>query len=311
MFRSLSLCIILLVPGLASAASKEVQLLQELQRDVATLGDTVKNMQKAQDDKIKELSVLVEQSLKSSNDAVKAVSGIQSALQQSMREQESKVTTPVVNLSRQMDSMSKDFGALSGYVTELQRTVNEMKSQLSDMNDRLKLMQMPTAAPPPAPGAGAEPSAGAAPAADASTASSCGDLLASADGDRQGARNELALRGYTDYLKSCANRPDAARAQYYVGALHFAKKDYKNAVEDFDALLEKYPDDNPLRPKAFYYKGMSLVNLGRKTEARAEFDALIKEFPKDPLAVDARDQLKNLGYNPPRTAPASKSTKKR
>src|SRR5580700_6727254 len=82
-----------LSPSRSSGASKEIL---ELQRDVATLQDMVKAMQRSQDEKFGALQVLVQQSLNAANDASKSVAIIQSGFQQSLRDQEAKVVTPVV-----------------------------------------------------------------------------------------------------------------------------------------------------------------------------------------------------------------------
>src|ERR1700681_3635592 len=84
--------VLTLSPARSSGASKEIL---ELQRDVATLQDMVKAMQRSQDEKFSALQVLVQQSLSAANDASKSVAVIQSGFQQSLRDQESKVVTPV------------------------------------------------------------------------------------------------------------------------------------------------------------------------------------------------------------------------
>src|ERR1051325_4809808 len=83
---------IVLSPASSPGASKEIL---ELQRDVATLQDMVKAMQRTQDERFAALQLLVQQSLGAANEATKSVAIVQSSLQTSLREQESKVVTPV------------------------------------------------------------------------------------------------------------------------------------------------------------------------------------------------------------------------
>ena len=149
-------------PTTVYAASKQEQMLQELQRDVAQLQDTVKGLQRSQDEKFAALQVLVQQSVNVANDANKSVAVIQSSLQQTLRDQEGKVVAPVVGLSTHMDSMSNDFRGLQNSVSDLTALINKMQTQLSDIRDTLKVMQAPPPAPPPPVGTATEGGAGAA-----------------------------------------------------------------------------------------------------------------------------------------------------
>ena len=149
-------------PTTVYAASKQEQMLQELQRDVAQLQDTVKSLQRSQDEKFAALQVLVQQSVNIANDANKSVAVIQSSLQQSLRDQEGKVVGPVVGLSTRMDSMSNDFRGLQNSVSDLTVVINKMQTQLSDIRDTLKVMQTPPPAPPPPAATATDGGAGAA-----------------------------------------------------------------------------------------------------------------------------------------------------
>src|SRR5258708_5838621 len=64
------LSVLLLIPGFAFAQKREIV---ELQRDVATMQDQVRTLQRSIDEKMSALTVLVQQSLESSNNANKAV----------------------------------------------------------------------------------------------------------------------------------------------------------------------------------------------------------------------------------------------
>ena len=68
--------------------------------------------------------------------------------------------------------------------------------------------------------------------------------------------------------------------------------------KDFDAVLEQYPKGNKTAD-AFYYKGVSLVKMGRSRDARKEFTTVIQQFPRTEAADKARSQMKALGFNTP------------
>jgi len=149
MFRRVLVCsavaaaMLTLSPAPSSGASKEIL---ELQRDVATLQDMVKAMQRSQDERFAALQVLVQQSLNAANDASKSAAVIQSGFQQNMRELETKVVTPVVGLGARMDQVSTDLRTVSQAVSDLTGLISKLQSQLTDLNNSVKVIQQPPAA---------------------------------------------------------------------------------------------------------------------------------------------------------------------
>ena len=301
-------------PVPAFAASKEIQ---ELQRDVAQLQDMVRQLQRSQDEKFAALQVLVQQSLNSANDANKAVAVIQNGFQQNLRDMETKVVAPVAGLSQRIDGMSDSFHTTQQAVTDLTSAVARIQTQLNDINNQLKVIQTPAAPPPAQPGVGPGPGQGAIPpqgmAASPAPCMGAVDLLTNADRDYNGGNMSLALQDYAEYLRCHGNTAEAPKAQYYIGWIHYSQGDFENAANDFDAVLEKYSSDNRYRPQAFYYKGVSLVKLGQKTAAQAEFRELMKQFPNNELSKKACSQLTEIGYRctVPRAAAPAKNPARR
>jgi TolA-binding protein len=291
--------------GVALAADKT---LVEVQRDVAQLQDMVKQLQRSQDEKFGALQVLVQQALGSSNDANKSVAVIQAGLQQSLRDIETKVTTPVASLSTRMDQMSSDMRTLQGAVSDLTAVLARVQTQLTDLNNAVKVMQSPTAAPPSPGGA---PGGGS---AEASPAMSATDLFASAERDRSANRLDFALDEYAQFLKLYGKTSQAPAAQFYIGYIHYTQKDFEQAAKDFDMVLERYPSDNTRAPQAFLFKGRSLLQIpGHRNDAVSEFLQLIKQYPNNDYSKDACKELQSLGRNcgPPRAAAPAKGAKKK
>jgi len=96
-----------------------------------------------------------------------------------------------------------------------------------------------------------------------------------------------------------ANYPNdklAGNAQYWLGEVFYAQKDYKNAAIAFAGGYEKYKD-NPKAADSFFKLGMSMLGLGKKDEACSAFLNLAKEFPKSSseLKLKANDEAKKQG----------------
>lgn len=301
MFRRIFACGALLASILCLApasfgASKEIQ---ELQRDVAQIQDQLKQLQQAQDRQFTEIRVLVQQALNASTDASKSIAVIQSGFQQNLRDQESKVVTPVVGLNTRMDAMSQDMRTLQQAVSDLTGLMSKLQAQLTDLGNAVKVMAAP--APPP-PGAASGGAPGGAPGGSdmggGPPTMSATDLYNNANRDRNGGKLDLALQEYSDYLRWYGNTDLAPNAQYYIAWIHASQKDFPKAIQEYDAVLEKYPDNNKT-PDAMYGKGVALVQMGRRTDGAREFQEVIKRFPTSGIASQACTQLKNMGMNCP------------
>lgn len=284
-----AVAVLTLSPSRSSGASKEIL---ELQRDVATLQDMVKAMQRNQDEKFSALQVLVQQSLNSANEASRSVAVIQSGFQQSLRDQETKVVTPVVGLSSRMDQVSTDLRTVQQAVSDLTNMISSLKSQLTDLNNAVKLINTPPAAPPPSgtDAGGGVPSRGQ----EGPPPISSNDLYQNATRDRTGGKFDLALQEFADYLKWYGNTDLAPNAQYYIAWIHASQGDYDSAIREYDMVIDKYPDNNKI-PDAMYGKGLALMKNSRRTDAGQVFRQLIQRYPRNDNANKACDQLKSMG----------------
>ena len=298
------------VPISAPAASREIQ---ELQRDVGLLQEQVKALQSSQNEKLTELKTMVQQAINTADKASTGVAVIQNSVQQSLKDQETKVVTPVVGIGTRIDSLSGDFRMLQQSVSDLTSMIGKLQNQLTDLNNAVKVLQAPPPAPPPAsPGATGGDTSGPGPAA--SSLPSATDLYNNATRDRSTGKLDLALQEFSDYLKYYGNAEYAPNAQYYIAFIHYSQGDYDKALKEFDMVLEKYPDDNNKRAESMFYKGMTLVRLGRRTQGAEEFKEFLKRFPNHDLSRQACSQLTTMGLkcgHPRAAAPKAPAKRKR
>jgi len=303
MIRRLCVLILMVTPTLAFAVSKEIL---ELQRQLASLEETVKQLQQSQDKQFATLGEMVRQSLDAAIRANTAVAVIQSSFQQSGNQLKNDVVGPVVGLSTRMDQVSGSVSTLQTAVSDLTTAINRIQAQLTDVGNAIKVLSTP---PPPPPGQ--TTAAGGAAASDGASSVppvNANDLYNSAQADRLSGKLEFALKEYQDYLKYFGNTNFAPYAQYYIGSIHYSQKNYEAAVPDFDMLLEKYPD-NSITAQGHWYKGKSLVALGKRNSAITEFQDVIKHYPGTDTAVQACTDLKEMGMHCP--APPAKTPPKR
>jgi TolA-binding protein len=290
----------LLSPVCSFAASKEQQ---EMQRDIAQLQDQVRMLQSGFDQKMAALQTLVQQALDAGNKANTGVSVLGASVSQTLdRELQSRLT-PVAGLSAKVDNLANDSSELRNSVGDLQAQVNKILQLLTDVNNAVKVIQAPPAAPPPGPGLGGTTgaAAGAPPPA--------GAIFNGARGDFLGGKPDLAASEYADFLKYYPDDPQAPQAQLTIGQIHYSQGKNDQAVADCDAVLERYPDSSAT-PTAYFIKGMALKAGGHRNDAVTVFRTLIKKYPTSDDAKSARDQLKILGVSAVVPAPATTAKKR-
>jgi len=287
--RSLLICVMLLTPAIAPAASKEMQ---ELQRDVALLQQQIKDLQRSQDEKFATVTELARQAIEAANRANTGVAVISSTMDKNLREQTEKVTAPVLGMNTKVTEMGGDVRTLQQAVGDLTALLGRMQAQLTDISNSIKVMQAPPP-PPPTGGPGGGPVAGGSDVPPMSAQK----LYETARGDYSGGKYDLAVQEFADYLKYYGNTDLAPNAQFYIAMIHYGQKNYDDAVKEFDMVLEKYPDNNKTA-ESLLYKGRALVKMpGHKTDGAAEFMEVIKRFPKSDEATQACSERKSLGLN--------------
>src|SRR5579872_5959627 len=284
---SLVLSVCLPPPGLLAQRREDIL---SIQRDVAQLQDQIKQLQTSQDQKMAELEGLIKQALDQSNQASASMTALQRTLTDRLNDQQSKVAAPIAVLGTKVDQSADDVRAVRENLAALTSRVANLDNKLSDISSAVRTLSQPSAPPPPA--SGAPPAAGGAAIPPAGT--SAESLWLNAFRDYSSGRDELAMMEFNDYLKYFPAAENAASAQYYVGQLYNRAKMYDDAVQSFDAVLERYPD-NPKTPDALYGKADALVHAGHRAEAAAEFKDFLARFPTHSLARNAQAQLRDLG----------------
>jgi len=291
----------LLSPVCTFAASKEQM---EMQRDIAQLQEQVRTLQSGFDQKMAALQTLVQQALDAGNKANTGVSVLSASVTQSLDRELRDRLTPVAGLSAKVDSLNESNGDLRNSIGDLSAQVNKIMQLLTDVNNAVKIIQAPPAAPPPA--AGTFQGAGPGPSSSAA-APPASVIYGSARGDYSSGKSEMAANEFTDFLKYYPDDPMAPDAQLTIGQIHYSQGKYETAVADFDAVLERYPDSK-ITSTAYFMKGMALKAADHRDKAALEFRALIKKYPTSDDAKQAREQLKAMGLS---AAPVATPARKR
>ena len=119
-------------------------------------------------------------------------------------------------------------------------------------------------------------------------------LYSNALRDITSGKYELARSEFQDYLKYYGDTDLASNAQFYIGEIAYAQKNYQEAVQEYDKVINNYPKSFKLTP-AHLKRGMALLELGQKSAGVKELRDIVKRYPGTPEERMARAKLKDMG----------------
>lgn len=268
----------LLAPVPAAAQKKEII---QLQADMDRLMQTQRELQRTVDEKNAVLKALVEQSLDAINKLNISLSMLQKAVQDVQ-----------ANSGSRIDTMTIQVQALADNLDEVKSRLGKLNQQMGEAQSVLQSLDAKIAGgtpAQPAPGSAATPP----PSADA--------LYSNALRDYTGGKYDLARQQFLDYLKYFPENDLASNAQFYLGEIFYAQKQYPEAIGEYDKVLDNYPKSFKLAA-ARLKKGMALLEMGQKAGALRELREVVRRHPATEEERRARAKLRELGA----TAPAPK-----
>ena len=256
----------------AYGASKEII---ELQTQVEQLQHQMTQMKQSFDERMGIMRNLLEQNTDATNKVTTAINGLQASINKQQQDH-----------SGQGDQLSGQIQALNDTMDELKVRLTKLSKQLEDMQTAQQSMAAQQAQAQQQAQAIAQ-----APAPDV--------LYNNALRDYNGAKNDLAIQGFNDYIKFYPNTDLAGNAYFYLAEIQFKAGDYQKAVANYDLVLQNFPSGNKAAA-AQLKKGYALLELGKEDEGIQELKHVIQRYPRTNEAVQARERLRKV-------APAPKS----
>jgi tol-pal system protein YbgF len=270
----------------------------ELQRDVTSIlqGQQAMQTQMTQDHTVQR--TLIEQS----SETVKGLNSTMASLQKSVQDVQANSGTRLDTMSTQMQGLSDNLEEIKSRIGKLNQQLVDLQSSVQSIDARLAGGGAPTPSTTSAPGGAASvPSTGGSAPASAGAGSTPGAAAPSADTlysnglrDITSGKYDLANSEFQDYLKYYGDTDLASNAQFYLGEIAYAQKQYDRAVQEYDKVLNNYPKSFKLAP-ARYKKGMALLELGQKNSGVKELREVVKRFPGTEEERRARAKLKDMG----------------
>ncbi len=302
----------MLSPQPANAVNRDMVQLQE---QVSQLLQGQQDLRSAIDTNNASLRTLVQQQL----DAVNHMNGQMNSLEKAIQEVQA-------NSGSRIDTMAQQTQGLSDNLQDVQTRVGKLSQQLTDMQNLLQSIDGKVSGPQqqqPVPGnanpggtGGPGPGAANYPPNGASNAAPNGGMPAmppiSADTlyqnglrDYNTGKYDLAHQEFADYIRNFPSNDLASNAQFYLGEVSYAQGSFKDAINDYDAVLTNYPHSFKLSD-SLLKKGMAEQELGMKTAAARDFRDVVRRFPGSDASRRAQAKLREMGLTTTASRPTTR-----
>jgi TolA-binding protein len=277
---------------------KTENLIIALQRDMSSLQEQMKNLQKGQDEKLAAIQAMLQQAIDGSKGVSTGITSLQHEVDTKLNEQQGKLVMPVATLGTKVDQMQDEFRAVATTMADLVQRFNAQDAKLKDISDAIRTLAAATPAPaPPASAAqGSAPAATAVP--DPCTGMSAESLWENGRRDKSKGNLEIAMTEFRSYVSCFGDTANAPSAQYEIGMMYFNNGQYEEAVKAFDDGVTRFPE-NPQTQEMLYFKAVSLMKADHRTEAGKAFKDYIEHYPQGRHVAAAHQNRRTLGLESP------------
>jgi tol-pal system protein YbgF len=266
------LVLALLAPGTAyGAANKEhaqlmaeIRMLQEqqqqLQAMLGNLGDTMKALSAKLDEQ-------AGANRKATADQALTLNGIGDTVRV-LREK-------VDDTSVRVSSVSQEIAALRQALASAQLSAPPTSTPASPAGADTGTPA--TAAPTSVP-------SGSAPPSSLSVGQSPQQAFDTARDDYMAGRYDLAIDGFSSFIRAFPRHPNAPEAQYDIGQAFFNQGKYGDARQALQQVIDAYPQSSSA-PEAYYKLGQTYERMNQVDLAKRAYETVVKNYPDTTMSV--------------------------
>lgn len=184
------------------------------------------------------------------------------------------------DLANRLLQMERQLVQIQELTGQSQQAVSQLRSQLRERQQEIARdtsvsASQGTGAPAATDAAGAE------------------DLYNEALAAYRRGSHATARDGFMEFLRTAPRHRLAPDAQLYVGETYAQTRAPQQAVEAFARVAELFPT-SPQAATALYRAGQVELGRGRREEARARFNQVVRAYPRSPEATRARQEITRM-----------------
>ena len=105
---------------------------------------------------------------------------------------------------------------------------------------------------------------------------------------------DLAVQGFKNYLVRYPGSASRDNALYYLGESYYSLSRYLEAVAEYQSVVREFPRSR-FKPASYLKAGFCYRKLGENQLAERAFRELIASFPRSEEAEQARVALQEMG----------------
>jgi tol-pal system protein YbgF len=287
----------LIGPQQAQGVAKEII---EIQNDVTLLMQGQRDMQNSMNQNQGVVKTMLQQSIDSASRLNTSMSDSVNKLSTSMGMLQKSVQDVQANSGARLATLSTSVQGLADNLDDVRARIGKLNQQLVDLQNSVQGLDAKVAANAPAasPGAAATPGS---PSTSSVSPPSADVLYSNGLRDITSGKYDLANQEFQDYVKDYPGTELASNAQFYLGEIAFTQKNYRQALAEYDKVLQNYPNSFKLA-SAHLRKGLALLALGQKGAGIRELREVIRTYPGSDEAKFARARLHQMGAS---NSPAS------
>lgn len=214
------------------------------------------------------------------DDLARATSGKEdvAALSRTVSQQTSQLLKSNADIQQEIRALREQMETLQAALESTNQRLGQLSQELAAARE--KLQAVGTTQPVPTT-LGAQPSEPA-------------QLYNSAYEDYMRGNYDLAIQGFSEYLRRYPDTELADNALYWIGECHYSKKNYDKAIDTFTQLLNTYKTSDKAAA-ALLKKGFAYLEKNDKSQAVINLQYVVFEYPASPEASLAKERLAKLG----------------
>ena len=119
-------------------------------------------------------------------------------------------------------------------------------------------------------------------------------MFDSAYSDFTSNRYDSAITGFELFIKTFPQLPQAAEAQFNIGASYYNQEKWGQARDAFQLVTQNYPQAADANASAFFKLGSTYEQLKQPDQAKKAYEAVVQKYPNSFQATQASQALLRL-----------------